>query len=126
MTGVSEHGTVSGQPPLNSGPPGSPKQAAEITAISARCACRRARVQNSTNTFDPRTGNSFTSRKLTARMRPTLLLALALIGCRAATAPSPLSAPEALERARAMHQRIITIDTHDDIPLNFATAEVDP
>ena len=25
-----------------------------------------------------------------------------------------------------MHARIITIDTHDDIPLNFATAEVDP
>lgn len=59
-------------------------------------------------------------------MRSTLLLALALIGCRAATTPVPLGEPEALERARALQQRIITIDTHADIPFNFATAEVDP
>jgi len=31
-----------------------------------------------------------------------------------------------MARARALHQRIITIDTHDDIPGNFATPEVDP
>lgn len=30
------------------------------------------------------------------------------------------------ERARAIHERVISIDTHDDIPLNFATPEVDP
>ncbi len=29
-------------------------------------------------------------------------------------------------KARAIHQRVITIDTHDDIPFNFATPEVDP
>lgn len=29
-------------------------------------------------------------------------------------------------KARAIHERVITIDTHDDIPGNFATAEVDP
>jgi membrane dipeptidase len=29
-------------------------------------------------------------------------------------------------KARAIHDRIITIDTHDDIPANFATPEVDP
>lgn len=31
-----------------------------------------------------------------------------------------------MARARAMHERMVTIDTHDDIPFNFATAEVDP
>ncbi len=48
-------------------------------------------------------------------------------------APDPVSAQEgaagdaALEaRARAIHERVITIDTHDDIPSNFATAESDP
>jgi len=30
------------------------------------------------------------------------------------------------ERARAIHEAVISIDTHDDIPLNFATPEVDP
>ena len=29
-------------------------------------------------------------------------------------------------RAREIHERVLTIDTHDDIPLNFATGEVDP
>ena len=28
--------------------------------------------------------------------------------------------------ARGIHERVITIDTHDDIPANFATPEVDP
>ena len=28
--------------------------------------------------------------------------------------------------AMAIHQRVVTIDSHDDIPLNFATADVDP
>ncbi|MCK5489506.1 MAG: dipeptidase [Gemmatimonadetes bacterium] len=48
-------------------------------------------------------------------------------------APDPVWAQEgaagdsALEaRARAIHERVITIDTHDDIPPNFATAESDP
>jgi membrane dipeptidase len=61
-------------------------------------------------------------------MRPSLLLvALAITACaRPATRPSQLSDAELLDRARVLHGRIITIDTHDDIPLNFATAEVDP
>jgi membrane dipeptidase len=29
-------------------------------------------------------------------------------------------------RAREIHKRVLTIDTHDDIPFNFATPEVDP
>lgn len=57
----------------------------------------------------------------------TLLLTLTVAGCaRPATQPGRLSDAELLERARALHTRIITIDTHDDIPLNFATPEVDP
>ena len=28
--------------------------------------------------------------------------------------------------ARGIHERALTIDTHDDIPFNFATEEVDP
>jgi len=56
-----------------------------------------------------------------------LLLALAVTACaRPATRPSQLTDAELLERARALHERVITIDTHDDIPLNFATPEVDP
>ena len=34
--------------------------------------------------------------------------------------------PELLAAARAVHENVITIDTHDDIPFDFATAEVDP
>jgi membrane dipeptidase len=33
---------------------------------------------------------------------------------------------DVIARARAIHERAITIDTHDDIPGNFATPEVDP
>ena len=33
---------------------------------------------------------------------------------------------ELLERAREIHDRIITVDTHVDIPFEFATDEVDP
>ncbi len=35
-------------------------------------------------------------------------------------------AEDLVARARAIHERVITIDTHDDIPDDFATAEVDP
>jgi membrane dipeptidase len=37
-----------------------------------------------------------------------------------------LSEEELLERAREIHARVITIDTHVDIPNNYATDEVDP
>jgi membrane dipeptidase len=55
-----------------------------------------------------------------------LALLLLLTACARATIVSSASDAELRERARALHQRIITIDTHDDIPLNFATAEVNP
>jgi membrane dipeptidase len=54
------------------------------------------------------------------------LLALALTACARPVTRPTLTDAELLDRARALHQRIITIDTHDDIPLNFATADVDP
>lgn len=59
-------------------------------------------------------------------MRYTILLLAALTGCARAVVVSPASDAGLLDRARALHARIITIDTHDDIPLNFATPEVDP
>jgi len=42
--------------------------------------------------------------------------------------PSEASESEASleDRARAIHESILTVDTHDDIPFNFATPEVDP
>ncbi len=43
----------------------------------------------------------------------------------AAAAP-PSDETALIERARDIHARVLTIDTHDDIPLDFATAEVDP
>src|SRR5687768_8480030 len=63
-----------------------------------------------------------------SEMRSTLLtLALASVACgRSATVTTTQSGTALLERAEALHKRIITIDTHDDIPLNFATPEVDP
>ena len=59
-------------------------------------------------------------------MRSILIIAaLALLpGCAASTARP--AADELTARARAIHDRVLTIDTHDDIPFNFATPEVDP
>jgi len=57
----------------------------------------------------------------------SLAVLAALAGCaRAVTVGAGAGDAELLRRARAIHERIITIDTHDDIPLTFATAEVDP
>jgi membrane dipeptidase len=39
---------------------------------------------------------------------------------------SPANDAQLVERARGIHQRAITIDTHDDIPDNFATPAADP
>jgi membrane dipeptidase len=50
---------------------------------------------------------------------------VAAAGC---SAPESIEVTEADSEAvaRGIHERVITIDTHDDIPANFATAEVDP
>ena len=39
---------------------------------------------------------------------------------------SEMSEDELVEYAAGIHERVLTLDTHDDIPFNYATAEVDP
>ncbi|HEX3865298.1 MAG TPA: hypothetical protein VHV78_01045, partial [Gemmatimonadaceae bacterium] len=64
----------------------------------------------------------------------TILIAGAACGRRqtpASSAPAPAQAggvddAALIARARAIHQRVITIDTHKDIPDNFATPAADP
>lgn len=53
--------------------------------------------------------------------------------CAGCGSPAPDESAQAGEteeqlvaRARAIHGRVLTIDTHDDIPFDFATPEVDP
>jgi membrane dipeptidase len=51
-----------------------------------------------------------------------VLFAIVLSG---ACASSKVESQDAvLQRARAIHERVLTIDTHDDIPFNYATPEV--
>jgi membrane dipeptidase len=67
---------------------------------------------------------------------PALRIAAALLAFAAATAcAGPDAGSDAASDAAgtppapdadALHARLVTIDTHDDIPLEFATAEVDP
>jgi membrane dipeptidase len=57
-------------------------------------------------------------------MRVAILLA-AVLGSTAAFA-EPLSDPALEARARALHDKIVTLDTHVDIPLEYATAAMDP
>ena len=65
-----------------------------------------------------------------ARYGRALLAGLMLLGAGGAAAPPAAEAQDTEEalvaRARAIHERVLTIDTHDDIPLDFATADVDP
>lgn len=63
----------------------------------------------------------------------SLMLAAALIASGTATVTQAVTAADAsgadavqVERARALHQRLITIDTHVDIPLNYGTEAYDP
>ncbi len=60
------------------------------------------------------------------RLLLALAAALMTAGCGVESEPPP-EAPEAMEaRARAIHARVLTIDTHADIPFNFASDSVDP
>jgi len=40
--------------------------------------------------------------------------------------PTEMTEVELVTHARDIHDRVLTLDTHDDIPFNFATEEVDP
>ena len=41
-------------------------------------------------------------------------------------APETESEDSVVETARGIHERVLTLDTHVDIPVNYATEEVDP
>ncbi len=55
-----------------------------------------------------------------------LLLLLAILPMAVTSCSGQMTEEEIIARATEIHSQIITIDTHDDIPGNFATAEVDP
>src|SRR5687768_16433038 len=66
---------------------------------------------------------------------PAAVAAVLTLGCAApqtadtvatATASSDRMADPSVAVARAIHDRVIAMDTHVDIPSNYATAEVDP
>jgi membrane dipeptidase len=50
------------------------------------------------------------------------LASFAIMNC----ASSEMTEDDIIAQATELHQRLLTIDTHDDIPPNFATDEVDP
>ncbi len=52
-------------------------------------------------------------------------LLLAMIGC-ADTDPAQMSEADLRATGKAIHDAVITIDSHDDIPFDFATESVDP
>ncbi|UCC71301.1 MAG: dipeptidase [Gemmatimonadota bacterium] len=52
------------------------------------------------------------------------MASLMLTACPVGT--GALSEEEFVARARAIHESVVTIDSHDDIPADFATDEVDP
>ena len=57
------------------------------------------------------------------------LFLVAVLSLSCAQAGDEVAEPTELEveaMARELHDRLVTIDTHDDIPSNFATEEVDP
>lgn len=55
-----------------------------------------------------------------------LWAALAVCGLLCACGPTPPVQEDPLERARAIHGRVLTLDTHVDIPFEFASDSVDP
>ena len=54
-----------------------------------------------------------------------VILLLGMIGCDK-TDHAQISEAGLRETAKAIHEAVITIDSHDDIPLDFATESVDP
>ena len=50
----------------------------------------------------------------------------AALGCGGGPTPEERAEAALLERAREIHARVVTLDSHVDIPLDFATFNVDP
>jgi membrane dipeptidase len=63
-------------------------------------------------------------------MRPGRMIAVyagaAALSCAGGSTPEELAETALMERARAIHARVVTIDSHVDIPLDYATFNVDP
>ncbi len=55
-----------------------------------------------------------------------LVLLLLLIAACTGDQPQERSEEELMAKAKEIHERVLTLDTHIDIPSNFATPEVDP
>ena len=55
------------------------------------------------------------------RIIDTILVGVLVSGCAGGSAEDAI-----VEQARAIHGRVLTLDTHIDIPFNYATREVDP
>ena len=49
-----------------------------------------------------------------------------MMACDSAPEQISIGDAEVVAMAREIHERVVTIDTHDDIPFEFATPEVDP
>jgi microsomal dipeptidase-like Zn-dependent dipeptidase len=54
-----------------------------------------------------------------------IVICFVIIGCKSRPDIDSMSEAELLRYARGIHERVITIDTHDDIPDNLATEEFD-
>ena len=67
---------------------------------------------------------------ISARLSPASVFVLPILALTACGGTgdmdTPMTETELEDRAREIHSSVITIDTHDDIPFNFATPEVDP
>lgn len=59
-------------------------------------------------------------------MKQTLFACAAIIGFSTPLLAAPLADRAQEAKARAIHDRVLALDTHIDIPLNYATHEVDP
>lgn len=66
------------------------------------------------------------TRTRLALLSLTVLMAAVLVGATTFGGAPEQNEDALVAKARAIHQRVITVDTHDDIPFNFATPEVDP
>jgi membrane dipeptidase len=84
---------------------------------------------------DPKTASvrapSLSAKRIGGIMYKKLLLLLITLGFAACSTPveEPAAQPteeDVVATARRIHDDILTIDTHVDIPLNYATEEVDP
>jgi membrane dipeptidase len=77
-------------------------------------------IQNTINLASFETGEKM--RMKSAVMILALLAICAIVAC----TKEEMTEEELMAEAKAIHERVLTIDTHDDIPSNFASAEVDP